>query len=148
MDDRLRALERAAEGGDAAARGALLAERLRLRRISIEGLRLAAYLGDAGARLCLNVPAPGPTVDLVPRLRGLAPWGQDVLGRALRRLARMTHLEGDLDVSAWAFEAQQFERMVEGLRRAGRARGLGDADLWAAVVDELAPWALADTGPR
>jgi hypothetical protein len=58
-DARLRRLARAASrDDDPVARGALLRERARLGEVTEEGLRLASYLGDAGAREALSGDLP------------------------------------------------------------------------------------------
>lgn len=62
-DRRQRTLARAAAQGDAQAAAALLRSRLRARELTRERVDLAAYCGDAGARLALggveSVPFPG-----------------------------------------------------------------------------------------
>lgn len=93
MDDRLRSLERAAERGGPAAGAALLSARLRAGLVSEERLRLAAYLGDAGAALLVGPPPPPGIFGLGSRVRGLAPWGRPVWVRAGLALARCA-LEG------------------------------------------------------
>ena len=52
-DARIRTLERAAATGDADARGAYLLERVRCGEVCAEDLRLAAFLGEKGARRAL-----------------------------------------------------------------------------------------------
>lgn len=54
-DARLRSLERAAAAGDVEAQARQLAERVRAGTLTRERLELAAYCGDAGARMALNV---------------------------------------------------------------------------------------------
>lgn len=58
VDTRLRRLERAASQGDVEARARVLCERLRAGDLAEERVRLAAYLGDPGARLLLAERAP------------------------------------------------------------------------------------------
>lgn len=57
-DERLRGLARGAETGDVNARARLLSERVRLGELSERRIAVAAYLGDAGARLALSGRAP------------------------------------------------------------------------------------------
>lgn len=85
-DDVLREVERAAALGDRPAQARLLVERVRRGRLDHERLRLAAWLGDATARLAL-----GDDSDEAPRRpKGrrdgwtltLAGWGKEALVRA------------------------------------------------------------------
>lgn len=88
MDDRLRSLERAAEGGGPVAGAALHAARLRAGLVSEERLRLAAYLGDAAAVLLVGPPPPPGIFGLGSRVRGLAPFGRPTWVRAGLAMAR------------------------------------------------------------
>ena len=79
MDRQLRELERRAGGSDEDQARLLLA-RVRVGRLDERRLRLAAYVGDAAARLALRWSAP----DLSPLrtwLVDLRPWGPEVAAR-------------------------------------------------------------------
>lgn len=105
-DARLRSLERSAASGDLDSQARSLLERVRAGTLTRERLELAAYCGDAAARLALNVedraswPAcgceggygadgpgacvrDGPLAHLGPWVRGLGRWGRPVLVRGL-----------------------------------------------------------------
>lgn len=87
MDRQLRELERRAGGSDEDQARLLLA-RVRVGRLDERRLRLAAYVGDAAARLALRWSAP----DLAPLrtwLADLRPWGPEVAARAA--LAAVRH---------------------------------------------------------
>lgn len=138
MDDRLRRLERAAEGGDVPARAALLRERLRLGTVSIRRLALASYLGDEGARLALNAPPPAQDAELLQRLYCLNAWGPGVPRLALDALARFVAARGG------ALDGAGDTRLLQAARE---VTGGTDADVWAVVAAELLPWALASAAP-
>jgi hypothetical protein len=61
MDEELRRLERTAASGDANAEARLYAERLRRGELTLEGLELAARLGDTAAALV--APPKRPVLD-------------------------------------------------------------------------------------
>jgi hypothetical protein len=143
MDDRLRSLERAAEGGDVPARAALFRERLRLRTVSIRRLALASYLGDEGARLALNAPPPAPDAELRQRVYGLGAWGSDVPRLAISALARFVALaRGTAPV-----DPDGPDELLSLIQAAREVAGGTDADVWALVAAELVPWALASAAP-
>jgi hypothetical protein len=120
-DDLLRDMERSAALGDPVAQARLLVERARRGRLEPERLRLAAWLGDATARLATGDDSDeGWPAFLRPKgrkddwTRTLASWGQEVVVRAAYVVAHdgMRHwrrhhrddpaLPGVLDaVAAW-----------------------------------------------
>ncbi len=142
-DDLLRDMERSAALGDPVAQARLLVERVRRGRLEPERLRLAAWLGDATARLAtgddsdearpahLRPPHMRPKGRKDDWTRTLATWGQEALVRAAYVVAAdgMRHwrrhyrddpaLPGVLDaVAAWlrcpcAPCAEQVGRTVE-----------------------------------
>ncbi len=97
VDTRLRRLERSASQGDVQARVRVLCERQRTGDLDEERLRLAAYLGDAAARLLLGERAPELPViraraglELNQRrwITGLRAYGKPWLVRAAVAIAR------------------------------------------------------------
>lgn len=87
-DARLRALEREATRGDGVAGARLLLERVRLGALEPSRLRLAAYAGDARARLALGPGAPVAPAEPKAWVLGFESWGQEVCVRAASAVAR------------------------------------------------------------
>jgi hypothetical protein len=86
-DGRLREFERSlAAGADPEAGARLLAERLRAGTLDRERLRLAAYVGDAAARLLVETE---PEPDLRRWAGGLREWGPEPCARAAVVAARL-----------------------------------------------------------
>lgn len=94
-----RSLERRA-GGDVAARGRWIVERLRSGQLLEARVRLAAHVGDPGALLAVEATAAPPATLLyaVDVVAGLAPWGEAAAGRAALAALRATRPTGP---SAW-----------------------------------------------
>lgn len=95
-DTHLRQLERAANQGDVEARARLLCERVRMGDLSEDRVRLAAYLGDPGARLHLGEQAPelpairaraGLELNQRRWVTGLRAYGKEWLVRAAAAVA-------------------------------------------------------------
>jgi hypothetical protein len=95
-DARFRSLQRQAAQGDLQAQGRLLLERVRAGDLDPDGLRLAAYLGDPGAREALGADAPAAPPDLGDWAVGIAPsgagardpWTREALARVAAAAAR------------------------------------------------------------
>lgn len=87
-DARLRALEREAIRGDGVAGARLLLERVRLGALAPSRLHLAAYAGDARARLALGPGAPVAPAEPKAWVLGFESWGQEVCVRAAAAVAR------------------------------------------------------------
>ena len=82
-DERIRRFERLARGGDVAAMGQLLLERLRLGYLSRDRLELAAHLNDPAALAALGVDPSGEPADLREWTCALQRWGRPTVVRAL-----------------------------------------------------------------
>lgn len=137
MDRQLRELERRA-GGSEEDQARLLLARVRVGRLDERRLRLAAYVGDAPARLALRWSAP----DLAPLrtwLVDLRPWGPEAAARAALAAARTaTAWRGapglDLDppvfepaltcAEAWLLQAAHPDDLALDLARAAEAAAL------------------------
>lgn len=141
VDERLRELAREAAGGDVEARGRWLAERLRLRVTSRNDLELAAWLGDAGARLALGAP-PDAEDDFGRWLEGIAVAAPEA---ALRGAGPAVELAFELAPTSDAATAQAVAEAVAWERCPCDAHA---APVGRALRRATDPLARAETGPR
>jgi hypothetical protein len=139
-DQRLRQLQRRwAETGDPADAARFLLERVRTGELSLERLRLAAYLGDPPAVAALEGEAPRSPGDLESFVRNLAGWDQAALVRAAIAAARLVLPGWD---ATWADErplqaVRAAERWVEEPSQANTDRAEAEAEAAMAAFAEL-----------
>ena len=152
-DERTRALERRADAGDAAAAAQLLGLDLRAGRIDRERLRLAAYLGHAGAQALLESDRPMGVS--MAREHLLARWwvnGEPWMPGELAELEAFAHegsgryvenrrLQVDLDLDPTALGAESGDRI--GLQLLHVPRGwshVGEGmEMMQAMLDHAEP---------
>jgi hypothetical protein len=132
VDERLRHLEREAAGGDLDTRARWLLDRVRAGRLPGDRLQLAAWLGDAAARLAVGEEplARAARTKRDPWTQTLAGWGKEALVRAGLVVAKD-------ELRHWR-RHHKADAALPGLLDAVEAWAACPCDLCAVRVDEAA----------
>jgi hypothetical protein len=133
----LRALERAATGGDLQARTRLFAERVRCGSLPRESLALAAYLGDPAAQ---DVTGEQPGPEAFSELTGgLWRWGSETLVRASIAAGRAWLSGWELECG-WRASGIDGELALDYVAGAEWPRSADEASMGRRELEALEAW--------
>lgn len=113
-DEKLRALEARARDGGPVDQAAWLAERVRVGELDLERLRLAAYVGHAGARAMLGPSAPTSPGDFCEWIAGLLPFARALEDRVnlVAHVALACARRESASSGAWRELSESLERAL------------------------------------